>query len=298
VRSIRYGRLVVAICGMLLIIAAGAVVFGVHHTDRLAESQEAVGDRLFAARRVYETLLSMETSQRGYLLTGDIAYLDPYLRDSGDFDGAMATFENLFRDDDDASATVASIYDLSQAKRAELAQTVELARSGHPDTALQVVKDNRGKQFMDELRIKLLSLVAQQRALRTGFLGQGQHILQQLYLIGASAAVLIMLLVAVAVRTLSVSVARLQVAQKTEEHNAMHDALTDLPNRRYLTEWLTTAIAGARRAGRELHLLYLDLDGFKGVNDRFGHDAGDRVLQATVAGNVADLGFCRAPRRR
>jgi diguanylate cyclase (GGDEF)-like protein len=283
VRSIQYGRLVVAVCGLLLMIATAAVIFGVHRIHELAKNQEAVGDQLFAARRVYETLLSMESSQRGFLLTDDPAYLEPYRRGSGEIDGAISDFKALFRDEEAASATVNVILDLAQAKRAELAQTIALAGSGRRDAALDVVKGNRGQQQMDELRIKLLSLIAQQRAVRTNFLDQAELTLRLLYLIGASVAVLIMVVVVVAIRSLSVSVTRLHEAQQAEEHNAMHDALTGLPNRRYLTEWLMLALAGAERANRNVHLLYLDLDGFKEVNDRFGHDAGDRVLQVTAS---------------
>src|SRR5712691_7562249 len=71
--------------------------------------------------------------------------------------------------------------------------------------------------------------------------------------------------------------------QREEAHKAMHDALTSLPNRRYLGEWLAMALAAARRSGQPLVVLYFDLDGFKSVNDRFGHEAGDRVLQVTAS---------------
>jgi diguanylate cyclase (GGDEF)-like protein len=146
-----------------------------------------------------------------------------------------------------------------------------------------MVKGNQGKEVMDELRAKLLALIIQQRAERTQYVNEGRTTLRYLYLLGAGVALLIMTLVVVAVRSLSHSIGRLDDAQKTEEHNAMHDALTGLPNRRYLSEWMTTALAGARRAGRELHVLYFDLDGFKAVNDQFGHEAGDRVLKITAA---------------
>lgn len=65
------------------------------------------------------------------------------------------------------------------------------------------------------------------------------------------------------------------------ERLATHDALTDLPNRRLFHERLDQAIARVRRHGGRFALLYVDLDGFKQVNDRHGHEVGDRVLQAT-----------------
>ena len=59
---------------------------------------------------------------------------------------------------------------------------------------------------------------------------------------------------------------------------ALHDALTGLPNRTLLLDRLNPALARASRSGDKLALLYLDLDGFKPINDEFGHEAGDGVL--------------------
>ncbi|MNR78099.1 Diguanylate cyclase DosC [compost metagenome] len=63
---------------------------------------------------------------------------------------------------------------------------------------------------------------------------------------------------------------------------ALRDALTDLPNRRALIQKLPESIARASRLGKPLAVLFLDLDGFKGVNDGYGHEAGDELLR-TIA---------------
>ena len=62
------------------------------------------------------------------------------------------------------------------------------------------------------------------------------------------------------------------------QHMALHDDLTGLPNRRLLVERVEQQIALASRYGKSFCLLYLDLDGFKAINDRHGHHAGDAVL--------------------
>ncbi len=62
------------------------------------------------------------------------------------------------------------------------------------------------------------------------------------------------------------------------EHSAYHDTLTNLPNRMLLTDRLYQAIGQCERRGNSLAIAYLDLDGFKSVNDTYGHDAGDEVL--------------------
>ena len=62
------------------------------------------------------------------------------------------------------------------------------------------------------------------------------------------------------------------------EHIAHFDALTNLPNRVLLADRLQQAMAQAQRRRQQLAVVYLDLDGFKAINDQHGHDAGDQVL--------------------
>ena len=72
-------------------------------------------------------------------------------------------------------------------------------------------------------------------------------------------------------------------AEQQVAHLAYHDPLTDLPNRALLEEHLELALARSKRQGTAVALLYLDLDGFKLVNDSLGHAAGDELLKDVTA---------------
>jgi diguanylate cyclase (GGDEF)-like protein len=70
-------------------------------------------------------------------------------------------------------------------------------------------------------------------------------------------------------------------------HASLHDALTGLPNRALFNDRLERGFALAKRHGWTLALMFVDLNGFKEINDRYGHDIGDSVLQ-TIAGRLQD----------
>jgi len=76
----------------------------------------------------------------------------------------------------------------------------------------------------------------------------------------------------------------LNESRKTLDHLARHDTLTGLPNRRMFYDRLEHAIATSQRSSKKLAVLFVDLDGFKEINDTFGHSVGDKVLI-----NVANL---------
>ena len=74
----------------------------------------------------------------------------------------------------------------------------------------------------------------------------------------------------------------LQNSQQELEHLAQHDMLTGLPNRRLFVSRLEKAMTHARRYGGDVSVLFIDLDDFKDINDRCGHDTGDIVLKAVA----------------
>ena len=81
---------------------------------------------------------------------------------------------------------------------------------------------------------------------------------------------------------LLLDITELKRYQEQVESMAFRDGLTGLPNRTLLLDRIHQALPLSERTHRELAVCFIDLDGFKEINDRFGHDAGDRLLQAVA----------------
>ncbi len=75
---------------------------------------------------------------------------------------------------------------------------------------------------------------------------------------------------------------QIQMSKTQLDHLAHHDGLTDLPNRMLLHDRLGQAIESARRRGRKLALMFMDVDRFKKINDSLGHGVGDQLLQSVA----------------
>ncbi|MCL5049301.1 MAG: sensor domain-containing diguanylate cyclase [Firmicutes bacterium] len=76
---------------------------------------------------------------------------------------------------------------------------------------------------------------------------------------------------------------RLEAANQVLEHHALHDVLTGLPNRRFLIEKLEDKLSEGERLEVPIYIAFVDLDGFKAINDTHGHDLGDVFLQLFAA---------------
>jgi len=74
----------------------------------------------------------------------------------------------------------------------------------------------------------------------------------------------------------------MEKARQFEQHLAYHDVLTNLPNRLLFSDRLNQALVHAKRYSGMVAVLFIDLDGFKSINDRMGHATGDRLLQSVA----------------
>lgn len=240
---------------------------------------EVLHTSLYQLSETLSLLKDAETGQRGFLLTGEDSFLQPYnvavQHLHTQFQALRAIpLMAMYAED------IARIEQLAELKMTELSETIALRRLAGHEAARQRVMDNQGRRYMDELRQRIRSLedsvTDELEALHAG-----TDFRSQVAIWGGSALALLMLgLLGLTYLDLRRDLREREELLKRLAFESQHDALTQLPNRRAFNDSLDQALALARRAERPLALIYLDLDGFKPVNDEHGHATGDRVLKA------------------
>jgi signal transduction histidine kinase len=148
-----------AAAGLLTLVVLIAVSFWLlQKTTSSTEEVLKARDQRTALARLLSAVQDAETGQRGYLLTGEARYLEPYNSASHEVPLRLAETRATFQNDPDAKDKIAKISDAITQKLAELSETVELKKAGKSDDALAIVRTDRGKNIMDVIR----SLIGEQ----------------------------------------------------------------------------------------------------------------------------------------
>ena len=116
--------------------------------DGLLESRENAK----AIREVRLLLVNAETGQRGFLLTGEQRYLEPYERAIRELDDSLRTLHEAVGNDSEQRARMARVEPLIRDKLAELSETIRARQQKGLEASLEIVRTDRGKQVMDQLR--------------------------------------------------------------------------------------------------------------------------------------------------
>ncbi|MGC8499918.1 MAG: diguanylate cyclase domain-containing protein [Leptospirillia bacterium] len=268
----------IVLVGALLIIAA------VHSYN----STRLVRKTLVEAQHFEQTanfrslyLLAMddaETGQRGYLITGNSAYLVPYVTGITRSRALEKTLLGFFQDRSATREDLLGVFRAAAAKRAELARTIALAEAGNRTGALAIVRNGRGKNLMDQIRSGIRRVrereeirVFQKRSL----LAERLRYEERNLLFGGAA---FFAMSGLLWKFFALSMTWKRRSRASLEWETLHDRLTGLPNRKGLLDFLEKELQEALEKGVALGVLFIDLDGFKEVNDRHGHATGDLVL--------------------
>jgi len=191
------------------------------HSDEVVRARNT---RMLAA-----TLLSlvqdMESGQRGYLLTHDRRYLEPYEKAKPQVDETLGRLKDMIRDDPDGTAEAARLATAINDKIAELAQTVALADAGDTAGALAVVNADRGRDLMENVRGQINVIGQRSDARVRDRLAAMQQSTRYLTFVSVFASLLIILVAATAIWTTSRYTRELvQARREVESANASLEA--------------------------------------------------------------------------
>jgi CheY-like chemotaxis protein/signal transduction histidine kinase/CHASE3 domain sensor protein len=157
-----------------------------HDTAKVVHTHEVItelGSLMSAAQ-------DAETGQRGFLLTGDNRYLEPYQDAIARADASVNTIQSLTADNPMQQLNLRRLKPRLDARFAELRQTIELRRKQGAAAALDVVNTDRGKVQMDAVRTQIDAMRAEERRLRTMRLQQMESAYSTATLSGILAAIL------------------------------------------------------------------------------------------------------------
>lgn len=267
---------------MLFFLVATGVGFWAEMRDfvKNVASLEAADRRVHILARVFDDLQDAETGQRGYLITGRTIYLEPYDAARADLGAAIQALREAYteRGQDQAPAHVSLLEQLVAAKVEEMARSIELRRSEGFEAAQAVVLEDSGKRSMDGLRAIIGHLQAEENTAQRYETERTKSRASDAMTLWLAGTALVMSIVAASILIVLREIRENRQLSDQLQHDVRHDRLTGLPNRSYFNEHLQLSLARAGRDKSKLAVLFLDLNGFKQINDNLGHMVGDLAL--------------------
>ncbi len=139
--------------GLIFVTVAGlAVYFSTSFLTQAIEDRQKNESNYRIIRNVLSLIKDAETGQRGFLLTGDAMYLEPYQQAIDQIPQELQLIQRTFSESTTQSELVKQFSSLAQVKMDELKETINLKKEGQLDAALQVVNTNAGHSYMQKMR--------------------------------------------------------------------------------------------------------------------------------------------------
>jgi diguanylate cyclase (GGDEF)-like protein len=274
-----------AIAAIVLIIAMSWVFFSAHNLIESAQRKVQISDAKYEAVKLLNSLITAENSLRGYLLTGNVEFLETYNQSAIQNAALLNQLKSHQIDVPEIKPLLVRLDTLIKKKFGvgQVALQIQLSAGSYAPHLRMATNNN--KIIMDKIRMEIrsLDLIMQNESDKVDTLLA--ETLSKLKVLSFAIVVLMgMILIVNYKRTVWLFEHASSIEELAEKFGqlALHDALTKLPNRRNFEQYLKQTLSQANRSKQKVGLLYMDLDGFKLINDQYGHDAGDKALITAV----------------
>lgn len=273
------------VVGALLIAAVAVFVYDARTIVDAEEAEEDSSKILLLMGSFLNGLQQTQIEQQRFLLTSDAAHLHSYQQEKVRSDNRISALRQVVAEVGPGGSLQKRIDAIAKTQVQYLNALDGMLQSSskHGDSVPARREESRPAQLYLQ-QIQLL-LADTERDITEFRQETNEHVGFSVHRASISIMVVSVLLIAIlALGYRNTSRAFATNRRLTEQlaYEAMHDTLTLLPNRRFFNDWLKKSVAMAQRRDFSIAVLFIDLDGFKQVNDRFGHDAGDQVLRITA----------------
>jgi methyl-accepting chemotaxis protein len=166
--NMRIGARILLGYGVALLVASGVEIIAYRGTTELVASADWVAHTHKVKETLYKTLASLtdaETGQRGFILTGEDRYLEPYSSSVRTIDGHIQDLRELIADNPSQQRRIASLQPKVAEKLAELSKVIGLRRQHGERAAMEELLNDKGKTAMDEIRRLIGEMDAEEAAL-------------------------------------------------------------------------------------------------------------------------------------
>jgi|GEM_PF-282459 len=227
------------------------------------------------------SIVDAETGQRGYLITNNPTFLSPYENNVLRTKYLLANLENYRMDLPDLALKLQLLKEYSEEKFRIIDASVQVQlHAGAYASHLTLSKD-KGRLVMENIDAIVKDMDSWLVNAKSSISNNSHRILSQVILCSIFLVIIISGILLFSYRRtvyLFEHAIENRIQSELLGFEADHDPLTKLPNRRKLNTHLKNIHSLSRRMEDLYAVFYMDLDGFKGVNDKLGHDAGDLAL--------------------
>lgn len=269
------------IASLLLGISMLWLCFNFYHIIVLSQQKDKIDEQRFLLVTFRSAMVEAETGQRGYLITNNVEFFNAY---SEGKQKALKTYQEIaanFQSFPNINPLMSEVRKLSEEKFNIIESSIKVQlNAGSYASHLTLTKD-RGRAVMSLIKLKLTDADALLLIQRQSHEKQIHQALELAIFCGLMLVIIIVgILIFSYKRTIQLFEAMLETKEvsKSLAHQAEHDMLTNLANRRGFEHYIELAHSNAHQRNLQYAILYMDLDGFKAVNDTHGHHLGDSVL--------------------